>query len=294
VLAKLREGDRGTVFGRRRWRTPWSSGTSGEPLSPGLARPTWAPKTTRSPWAVPSLPPAEPAVHAGGQPSATPTTSEAPSEEPSEEPSGAASTPTVKVIPPGVTASAGAGTAPGRTSAPGAPSSERPCLPIAGGSRESADPPSTRVIRIPAPVGVEHRRDSAPASSRAEPTRRRFPLIFTMREAPSVHAPRREQVALDERDRIAPAVIAVVVVCALLSGLAAFAATLGGGTSSSPGPAESIAPGGITASGGSARPGVSGAGAKHTGGSGHGGSGRGTAVPLRAPTGAARGAAGKP
>ena len=77
-------GGSGTVFGRRRWRTPWSSGTSGEPWSPGPVRPTWAPKTTRSPWAEPPLPPREPAVHPSGQPSGTPTTSEAPSEEPSE------------------------------------------------------------------------------------------------------------------------------------------------------------------------------------------------------------------
>ena len=99
------------MFGRRRWRTPWSR-TSGT--------------------------------------------------------SGAVSTPTVKVIPPGVTASAGRGTAPGGVGAPGAtPSSGRGGLPGSGGSPESADPPGTRVIRIPASVGVEHPGDSASASSRS-------------------------------------------------------------------------------------------------------------------------------
>jgi hypothetical protein len=282
VLVKLREGDRGTVFGRRRWRMPWSSGTSGEPWSPGPVRPTWAPKTTRSPWAEPPPPPGEPAVHLSGQRPGTPTTSEAPSEEPSEAPSRAVSTPTVKVIPPGVTASAGSGTAPGGTGAPGAtPSAGRGGRPGATGSLESAGPPRARVIRIPASVGVEHPGDSASASSRAEPMPQRPPLALAEVEAPSVDEPLWEEVGSEGQRRIAPAVIAVVVVCALLGGLAALAATLGG-TAANPHPASSIAPGGTTAPGGRPRPAVSRAASKHMGGQGH--SGHGSATPLHATT----------
>jgi hypothetical protein len=222
------------VFGRRRWRTPWTSGTSGT--------------------------------------------------------SGVVGTPTVKVVPPGVTASAGPGTAPGRAGAPGATSSRLGSPLGSTGSPESADPRGTRVIRIPASVGIGQAGDPAPASSGAEAARRRPPFALTTHEGQSVDAPPWEQPGADGRGRIAPAVIAVVIVCALLGGLAAVAATLGGETSSSPGPAASIAPAGRTAPSGRAGTGVRGAGAKHVGG-GHRDSGRGRAAPRPAPT---RGTARKP
>jgi hypothetical protein len=92
--------------------------------------------------------------------------------------------------------------------------------------------------------------DSAPAAgSGAERARRRFLRAVTAREEPSVDAPAWEQAGSDTRGEIVPAVIAVVVVCALLGGLVALAATVGGETSSNPGPAASIAPRGTTAPG---------------------------------------------
>lgn len=94
-------------------------------------------------------------------------------------------------------------------------------------------------------------------------------------------APLGEQVGSEGQRRIAPAVIAVVVVCALLAGLAALAATLGGATAN-PHPAASIAPRGTTAPAARARTGVSRAGIKHIGGHGH--SGHGSATPLHATT----------
>jgi hypothetical protein len=226
------------VFGRRRWRTPWSSGTSGEPSAVG--------------------------------------------------------TPAVKVIPPGETASAGTGTASGRTSSPGAKPSWGPAgQPTARGAPESADPSRTRVIRIPASAGPEHPGDSASASSGAEPTRQRSRLALTARGAPLADEPPWEQAGPDRPGQIAPAVLAVVVVCALLGVLAAVAATIGGRTSSSPSPAASIAPAGVTAPALRAGPGASGAGAKH-GGGGHGNGERGRAAPPRTSAGAARGVTGKP
>jgi hypothetical protein len=206
------------VFGRRRWRTPWSSG---EPQ--------------------------------------------------------AVDTPTVEVVPPGVTASAGQGTA------PGAPSSRLGDPPWSTGSPGSGDPPSTRVIRIPASVGIGHPGDSPPACGAAAATRPRSPSASTAREAPSEHAPPWQQAGSDGRGAIAPAVIAVVIVCALLGGLAALAATLGRGTSSNPSPAASIAPTGVTAPSGRAGTGVRGADANHSGHR-HGAGGRGSAAPLHAPT----------
>jgi hypothetical protein len=221
------------VFGRRRWRTPWSSGTSGELSSPRPVQLTWAPKTTRSPQAKPSPTPAEPA-------------------------------------------------APGTT-----PSSRGAGRPGADGSLGSVDPPATRVIRIPGSVGVEHSGDSASASGGAGWPRQRSPLALTAREAPSVDAPPWEQAGSDGQGRIAPAVISVVLVCGLLGGLGAFAATLGGRTNSSPGPAASIAPAGTTAPGGRAGTRVSGVGSKHTDGGEHHSGGGGAAAPLRTPAAAA-------
>ena len=282
------------MFGRRRWRTPWSSGISGEAWSPGPGRPTWAPKATRSPWAEPSLPPAEPTVYTSGQPSGTPTPSEASPgassgtspEAPSEASSGVVDTPTVTVIEAGATASAAIGTAPGGPGAPGAtPSSRQAGLLRATGSRESAGPLRRRVNRILASVGVERTGDFASASSGAEPTRQRSPLALTVGEARSVNAPPVEQVRSDGQGQIAPAVIAIAVVCALLGGLAAFAATLGG-TTARPHPAASIASENPTAPAGRPRTGGSGAGTKHIGGHSHGGHGRGghSTTPLPAPT----------
>jgi len=40
------------VFGRRRWRMPWSSGTSSGSWSPGLVRLTSVPKAAKPPAAV--------------------------------------------------------------------------------------------------------------------------------------------------------------------------------------------------------------------------------------------------
>ena len=188
-MAKLGSEIGGTVFSRRRWRTPWSSGTSGEP---------------------------------------------------------SAGTPTVIVIPPGMTAPAGSGTAPGGAGEPGAPWS-RP-----GGARgptESpgspgfGDPPSTRVIRIPASVGIGQAAESAPAFGGAEAAGQRSRSALTTRDAQSAEAPAWERAGSERYGRIALAVIAVATVCALLAVLAALAATVGGGTSSGPAPAASIPPG---------------------------------------------------
>jgi hypothetical protein len=234
------------VFGRRRWRMPWSSETSGEP---------WA-----------------------------------------------ADTPTVKVIPPGAKASAGTGTAPGGAGgsggaggpdgagAPGATSSRLAGGPAGeAGSPGSGDPPSTRVIRIPASVGIGHAGDSAPGSAGAEATGQRSPFALSTREGQSADAPPWEQAESDQWGRTASAVIAVVIVCALLGGLAAVAATLSGRPSSRPDPAASIPPTGIPAPAGRAGTGVSGAGARHS--SRRPGAPPKTAAPLPAPT---RGTAGKP
>jgi hypothetical protein len=226
------------VFGRRRWRTPWSSGTSGEPSALG--------------------------------------------------------TPTVKVIRPGVTASAGTRTASGRTSSRGAKPSLGPAgQPTAKGAPESADPSPARVIRIPAAAGPEHPGDSASASSGPEPTRQRSRLALTARGATVPDAPPWEQTGPDGPGQIAPAVLAVVVVCALLGALAAVAVTIAGRTGASPSPAASIAPAGVTVPALRAGTGVSRAAAKH-GGGGHGNSERGRAAPPRTRAGAARGVTGKP
>ena len=275
-------GDRGTVFGRRRWRTPWSSGTSGasgEPWSPGPPRATWAPKTTRSPWAEPALPAAEPNVHTSEQPSSgEQMTSEAPSEAPSgatHSTTGHSTTvhsTTVKVIPPGATPPAGTGTAPSRPGAPGGASGVIPSQPSApaeestGSPPESADPPRPRVIRIPAPIGGRRPGGSASAASGTKQGRRRSRSPSADREAASGDAPPWERVEQDGRGRTAPIVIviAVAVVCALLGGLAAFTATLGGSAPASPRPAASIAPAGATAPGARAGTGATGTGVKHT------------------------------
>jgi hypothetical protein len=251
VLVAFREGDRGTVFGRRRWRTPWSSGTTGEPWSPGVVRTTWAPKSTKPSWAEPSSPAAEPAVHSGDQPSGTTAAAEAPAE---------------------VTA--------------------------------NAVSTRTRLIRIPAWSGVERTGDAGPVAGGAEPTRRRFRSAVAVREAPSVDAPPWEQAGDDRQGRTALAVLAAVVVCALLGGLAAFAVTLGGRTPVSPGPAASITPGVTPPGVGQAGTKVSGAGSKHVargrvarghGDSGHSDSGRGGGAPVPTPTtGTARRVTGKP
>lgn len=235
------------MFGRRRWRTPWSSGTTGEPWSPGAVRTTCAPKSTKPPWAEPSLPSAEPAVHTGDQPSGTTAAAEAPAN--------AVSTP-------------------------------------------------TRLIRIPAWSGVEHPGDAGPVAGGAEPTRRRSRSAVAVREAPSADAPPWEQSGADGPGRTALAVLAVVVVCALLGGLAAFTVTLGGRAPVSPGPAASIAPGTTPPGVGPAGTKVSRADTKHaarghsdTGHSntGHSDSGRGGVAPVPTPTtGTARGVTGKP
>jgi hypothetical protein len=92
------------------------------------------------------------------------------------------------------------------------------------------------VIRIPASVGVGH-----------------------------ADAPLWEQTGSGGQGRIAPVVLAVVIVCALVGGLAAFAATLGG-TTSNPHPAASIAPEATNAPGARAGTRVSQAGARHIAG----------------------------
>jgi hypothetical protein len=236
------------VFSRRRWRTPWSSETSGEPPAAG--------------------------------------------------------TPTVTVIPPGAAAPAGSGTARGGAGAPGATSWRPGGAQGSPGSSGSSgapgwdDPPSTRVIRIPASVGIGQAGESAPALGGAEATRQRSRSAPTTRDAQSAEEP-----AGSERyGRIALAVITVATVCALLGVLAALAATVGRGTSSGPGPAVSIPPEGATTASGRAGIGVSGVGANHGDGR-HGDSGHSSAAPLRtapgaaaprAPAGAARGVTGKP
>jgi hypothetical protein len=198
-------------------------------------------------------------------------------------------TPTVTVIPPGVTTSAGTGTVPGRTAAPDATPS--PGADGTPGSPGSVDPPPTRVIRIPASVGGGHA-GSASAFSGAQPTRPRSGPALTARGAPSADAPPWEQTGSDGRGRIALVVLAVVVVCALVGGLAAFAATLGG-TASSPHPAASIAPGATSAPGARAGTRVSRAGARHVA-SRRADSGRAVAPPVPTPTVAARAVTQKP
>ena len=211
------------------------------------------------------------------------------SEAPSEAPSGPMGSSTVKVIPPGVTATAGTGTAPSRTGGPGATPSQpeaRPAQPGGPprstgsprpwGSPGSADAPRTRVIRIPASIGLGHP-DSARAVGGAARTRHRSRSASTAGEA-SVDAPSWEKVGSDGPGRAMPVVIAVVLVCALLGGLAAFAATLSESAPAGPGPAASIAPAGATAPGGRAGTGVSGAGAKPTSG-GHASSGHASSGP---------------
>ena len=240
------------MFGRRRWRMPWSSGTSGEP---------WSPEPVRVRWAEPSLPPAEPNVHTSDQPSSG---AQMTSEAPSEAPSGAMHTSTVRVIPPGGTPSARTGTAPippgAIPSQPAAPPEES-----TGSPPGSADPTRTRVIRIPALIGIRPPGDSASVSTGAQRTRGRSRSASTAREAASVDAPPWERVGQDGPGRVAPIVIAIAVLCVLLGGLAAFAATLGGSAPASPGPAASIAPAGATASGPRAGTGAgAGAAAKHT------------------------------
>ena len=279
------------MFGRRRWRMPWSSGTSGTSGEP------WSPEPVRVRWAEPSLPSAEPNVHTSDHPSSG---AQMTSEAPSEAPSGPMSSSTVKVIPPGVTATAGTGTAPSRTGGPGATPSQpeaRPAQPGGPprstgsprpwGSPGSADAQRTRVIRIPASIGLGHP-DSAPAVGGAARTRRRSRSASTAREEASADAPSWEKVRSDGPGRAMPVVIAVVLVCALLGGLAAFAATLSESAPAGPDPAASIAPAGATAPGGRAGTGVSGAGAKPTSGghasSGPGDSRRGSASPPPIPS----------
>jgi hypothetical protein len=83
------------------------------------------------------------------------------------------------------------------------------------------------------------------------------------REARSAEPPPWEQGGSDGPERIALAVLAVVIVCALLGGIAVFATTLGGSTAS-PSPAASIAPTGSTPPAGPAGTAVSGASGKPT------------------------------
>jgi hypothetical protein len=291
-------GRPGDVFGRRRWRTPWSSRTSGDPWSPEAVRPTRVPTTAGSPWAQSSPAPAEPAAKASGQPTGPPTTTRVPAERPPGAPAlSAVSTPTVKVIPSGSTAAANAGTAAGRAGPPGVPPASPPAPaspPGPAGSRGSADPPRARLIRIPAWSGVEHRGDAG-ADGGAGSTRRRSRPALAVREAPSLDVPSWEQAGDGAQGRIAPAVLAVVVICALLGGLSAFAVTRSGSTPVSPSPAASIAPAGESASGGApAGTKVSGAGTKPVA-RGHGDSGRGDAAPAPTPTaGTARRVGRKP
>ncbi|MGD0702948.1 MAG: hypothetical protein ABSA02_24075 [Trebonia sp.] len=204
-------------------------------------------------------------------------------------------TPTVEVIAPGVTPSPGAGTAPGRAGGPDATPSTGPAVPPGtAGPRELAGQARTRLIRIPAWSEVDRPGDSGPASGGVASTRQRSRPALAARAAPSVAAPAWEQAADDGRGGIASAVLAVVGVCALLGGLAAFAATFSGNVPASPSPAASIARSGVTAPGGQAATGVSGAG---TGQVAHGrhDSGRGSAAPLRAKApGTTRGVTGKP
>jgi hypothetical protein len=214
------------------------------------------------------------------------------------------STPTVTVIPPGATVSAGIGTASAGAGAPGATPSSGPARPEASepvgrseaaGSLESADEPRTRVVRIPAQVRGGRAEDSAPVSGGAGGTaapRRRPRLALTWRGAPSADAPPRGQPGADGQGRIAPVVLAVVVVCALVGGLAAVAATVGG-TTSSPHPAASIAPEATQPPGARAGTGVSRAGATHVA-SGRADSGRAAARPAPTPTGTPHGVTKKP
>jgi hypothetical protein len=96
-----------------------------------------------------------------------------------------------------------------------------------------------------------------------------------------VPRPRRE-VGSAGRRRTALAVLAVVAVCALLGGLAAFAATVGGATAV-PGAALSIAPGGVLpADARAGSEGSEGAGPKRIGDVSHGDRKRGSADRLRA------------
>jgi hypothetical protein len=136
------------------------------------------------------------------------------------------------------------------------------------------------VIRIPTSVGGGHA-ESASAWSGS-----------TARGAPSADAPHREQAGSAGQGRIAPVVLAVVVVCALVGGLAAFASTLGG-TTSSPHPAASIAPAATNAHGTRAGTRISRAGARPVA-SGRTDSGRAAARPAPTPAGAARGVTKKP
>lgn len=243
MLVRLREEIGGTVFGRRRWRTPWSSGTSGKPWSVGAAGPTWASKTTRSPGVQHSLAPGEPTVHIDDQSQGAPVAAETPA----ATPSGAADTPTVRVIRPVVTASDGPATAPAKAGARAAtPLAVADELPGRIRSPGPANPPRTRVIRIPASIGAANPEDPAADSGGAQSAGRRAWLALATREAPSVDAPAWERGGTGRPGRIASVVIAVVIVCALLGGLAAFAATLGGAATSTPGPAASIAPGSAT------------------------------------------------
>jgi hypothetical protein len=134
----------------------------------------------------------------------------------------------------------------------------------------AADSPTVTVIRVPAAGGIEDPADAAAAFGGADPSALHSPAALTSGGAAWVGGRPWQVSGSGGRGQVAPAVLAVVGICALLGGLWAFTAGLGG-AKAGPAAASSIAPGGMAVAGTA----VSGTGVKHSRAVGHGHTGNG-------------------